>query len=991
MGKTRKNIHSITVPNQYYYPTMLVPYIPPKRTKKRHIKDFRYTYGHSFRPEEFLKPPKTRIVFNKNDDIYQFTKNTLSLYNIDYNPSFVEFSMNNFKSKIKEYLSHYKNKNLYIDSVNSIRKSSELLELEKVLNEHELHLILEGIDTMFEYANFKNFKIKQDSSKFMDMHNFIMKDENFNKLQKTLVGGGNIKKFDIINYVNGNKRKEIKERIINLVYVDFENTDLMGYIYDQGWPNDYERNLNDKKRSIINDEILDTCFDAFIQQKVYTHLGFKDKDTNPYYRGEFQKNLKGCKEKKYYDPDFFEDELPMWAYIVPGSKKPEAFEKKREEEKVKELDDKFEFTEGRSMINIDYLNFIKNNVKQREKFEELKELIDVYHKLQIPDTRFARNKEKMMKEYLSSISMAVIMLGMLPPSFFGEDYDFNPFDVLSTVMCIFEGSTVCAIMSALPLFSPFLDMLSTFSIVRKILNKFGVTGAVGKRSQAAIKKAQQRKIAKQNAFMEKGVKLKADMSTMARNIDNAGPMQKQKLRKQFDKLKKANENYAKQSKKMAEKGVVDSMKRAKAQSKGAEKLVKQLNSGAKKVESLSPAEKAKLQRYTELLNMQKSSPNLKLPKGVGVKDVDGKLKNLNGVLKGSTDGRKILKNGKKAADESISFLNAAQKELSAVQGIKTPEAAVTQFGKYEIEMAKINDNRQMLSSGVNSQGVKLSQKKLDDLGAQVKKSLDDLSPKHLVESRNYSDKQLKYLQTGKSPPVDKMARYEQSFKPSSESSINQIKKQQQTMKTRHQERLTRKKLRAESKISGKDANAVSQDIKIFKRKTSDMAREIKFTQNMIARQKNIAKDPTLLGTKKIRNSKRAKARNQVEKLEKKLEKQQAQLEKTMKEGLEEIGKKKEGFDPSTKKIIDDATDAIVAKRLKQAGLKDEIFIRSDGYGYVNATDFVTTGGKTLFTRTLKSSKADKAKVRRALRGKQLKASEESIKKAKEAKKNIESV
>ena len=35
-------------------------------------------------------------------------------------------------------------KNLYLDSVNSIRKSSELLELEKVFNEHELHLILEG-------------------------------------------------------------------------------------------------------------------------------------------------------------------------------------------------------------------------------------------------------------------------------------------------------------------------------------------------------------------------------------------------------------------------------------------------------------------------------------------------------------------------------------------------------------------------------------------------------------------------------------------------------------------------------------------------------------------------------------------------------------------------------------------------------------------------------------------------------------------------------
>ena len=105
---------------------------------------------------------------------------------------------------------------------------------------------------------------------------------------------------------------------------------------------------------------------------------------------------------------------------------------------------------------------------------------------------------------------------------------------------------------------------------------------------------------------------------------------------------------------MAEKGVVDSMKRAKAQSKGAEKLVKQLNSGAKKVESLTPAEKAKLQRYTELLNMQKSSPNLKLPRGVAVKDVDGKLQSLNGVFKGSNDGQKILRNGKKLGGFALS-------------------------------------------------------------------------------------------------------------------------------------------------------------------------------------------------------------------------------------------------------------------------------------------------------------------------------------------------
>ena len=63
-------------------------------------------------------------------------------------------------------------------------------------------------------------------------------------------------------------------------------------------------------------------------------------------------------------------------------------------------------------------------------------------------------------------------------------------------MCIFEGSTVCAVMSALPLFSPILDALSTFAFVRKIFNKFGMSGAMGKRSKAAITKAREAKVNK---------------------------------------------------------------------------------------------------------------------------------------------------------------------------------------------------------------------------------------------------------------------------------------------------------------------------------------------------------------------------------------------------------------------------------------------------------------------------------------------------------------
>ena len=33
-----------------------------------------------------------------------------------------------------------------------------------------------------------------------------------------------------------------------------------------------------------------------------------------------------------------------------------------------------------------------------------------------------------MIKYLSSISLVIAMLGIIPPSFFGEDADINPFD-----------------------------------------------------------------------------------------------------------------------------------------------------------------------------------------------------------------------------------------------------------------------------------------------------------------------------------------------------------------------------------------------------------------------------------------------------------------------------------------------------------------------------------------------------------------------------------
>ena len=81
MKKSKKNIQ----PTQYYYPGMVVPYyMPVRKTKKNRIQDFSYTYAHNVTTEKMFQPPRKKIIFNQNDNIYKFTKNLLNLYNIDY-------------------------------------------------------------------------------------------------------------------------------------------------------------------------------------------------------------------------------------------------------------------------------------------------------------------------------------------------------------------------------------------------------------------------------------------------------------------------------------------------------------------------------------------------------------------------------------------------------------------------------------------------------------------------------------------------------------------------------------------------------------------------------------------------------------------------------------------------------------------------------------------------------------------------------------------
>ena len=98
-------------------------------------------------------------------------------------------------------------------------------------------------------------------------------------------------------------------------------------------------------------------------------------------------------------------------------------------------------------------------------------------------------------------------------------------------MCIFEGSTVCALMSALPLFSPPADGMATFSIFRKIFRKLGIGDNLGIRSKQAISDAFAAKIAKENKLAETVNQLRTNIFKANKNL------QKAKKARQFVKQK----------------------------------------------------------------------------------------------------------------------------------------------------------------------------------------------------------------------------------------------------------------------------------------------------------------------------------------------------------------------------------------------------------------------------------------------------------------------
>ena len=184
-----------------------------------------------------MEKPRKTINFRKNDSVNKFVGNVLDLYNIDYNPDFLDFSLRNFQSKIKDYLNIIREDNFYLNSVSKIKSHSDIKELQTVLNEHELHLVIEGLDFLLQSSLAKKRELshniqknvgrllKQKGGNFLEQNGAKLLEQNGSKLLEqngsNQKGGGTVAKYDIIAYLNGDKRNKIKGRICDIIYFRF--------------------------------------------------------------------------------------------------------------------------------------------------------------------------------------------------------------------------------------------------------------------------------------------------------------------------------------------------------------------------------------------------------------------------------------------------------------------------------------------------------------------------------------------------------------------------------------------------------------------------------------------------------------------------------------------------------------------------------------------------------------------------------------------------
>ena len=598
MGKTKKKksvikkpiqiplrnpIQNPIIQNPIYYP---MPQYYQLKTKKMRKKDFIYTIGNSFKPREFMETPKKKINFSKTDNINKFVGNVLDLYNIDHNPEFLNFSINNFHNKITSYINILNNDH-YLESINNVKNNSEVLELQKVLNEHELHLILETLDLLLTNAkqNKRQFSknIQTNMSKNIQTNMSKNIQTNMSKISQKGGGPADIAKYDIFAFLNGDKRNKIKGRICDIIYKEEKKKTTAEDTEDT------DEDTAKKKyiQKLKNDESMDVCFNYYLQTEIKKKQEKQAKIEKPV--NCTKKHIKAFK-KHFNETDF----------------KP-------------------------------------------EKKAILMELIDTFNEIQIEDTVLARSKEKRMKEYLANISFVAMMGGLLPPEFFGEDMDYNPFDVLSTVICVFEGSTVCAVMSALPLFSPIMDGLSTFSTVRKIIQRFGGTGKMGQRSGAAMKKAHQVKIDKLKKQQETITQLQTNISKASKNLkNNPNAKQQKEILANLKKWTKENEKLTDIVQKAATKQKnLKTINAKKYLDKGIDDLLKKINNK----EPLNSADKLQLTKIQEYATLKIKPLDEIL--GKKLKLTPKELLTFNKIVKESPELESIIKLGKRNGNFSV--------------------------------------------------------------------------------------------------------------------------------------------------------------------------------------------------------------------------------------------------------------------------------------------------------------------------------------------------
>ena len=530
------------------------------------------------------KTPKLKS--GKNHNILDIFINLLNIMNIDHNPLQVNNKIKDFIYDIKDYISIITDFDFH-DSIKFIkRKMLKRKTNTETFNEFDIFKALNTFKSFVDFAGDKidknNYGLKKHRGGFNKNIKGIQETKdnvtkiNLNPGNSKNLKGGALGELDILAYFSGEKREKVKNEIINTIYMKgddyksdrdsiksnesidtfldiFLRAKILPYllinnkeIYQKKI--DYNDKEEDKTKQINKTKqdkiknllIIDTekLFNEYSDIKKYIYLNnnnwdrYIKKTPLPEDIADSKNNLNNFKIFGIEKITLLNNEVTL----ETGKKKNNKYCLENMADSLDNLNNStknskyISYSEKghrKKIINENiYKKYHHDAIKQETINDDMEELIDYiikFRNLQIPDTEEARNKEKDIRNYATTIEFIFIFLSMLDAKRFDPDADYNPFDLYVALICILRGDTVGAVLSFLPLFSPIIDFLATFQRLRKWGTKiFGEGFATGKRAKKWAEKLREKKKTKleeNTEALEEATKLAEDAATKLKKFD----------------------------------------------------------------------------------------------------------------------------------------------------------------------------------------------------------------------------------------------------------------------------------------------------------------------------------------------------------------------------------------------------------------------------------------------------------------------------------------